>query len=80
MSRQPLLTLIERENLLSLPTDESELIRLTTFSEQDTQLISQHRGDASWLGFAIQLCYLRYPGRVWEDGESPPPALLKGGR
>lgn len=77
MSRQPLLTRTERENLLSLPTDESELIRLTTFSEQDTQLINQHRGDASRLGFAIQLCYLRYPGRVLEEGESPYPALLK---
>ena len=77
MSRQPLLTATERENLLALPTDESELIRLTTFSDQDIQLINQHRGDASRLGFAIQLCYLRYPGRVLEDGESPPPALLK---
>jgi TnpA family transposase len=77
MSRQPLLTRTERDNLLALPTDESGLIRLSTFSQQDTQLINQHRGDASRLGFAIQLCYLRYPGRVLEDGESPYPALLK---
>jgi TnpA family transposase len=77
MSRQPLLTRTERDNSLALPTDESGLIRLSTFSQQDTQLINQHRGDASRLGFAIQLCYLRYPGRVLEDGESPYPALLK---
>jgi len=77
MSRKPLLTPTERENLLALPTDESELIRLTTFSEQDIQLINQHRGDASRLGFAIQLCYLRYPGRILEDGENPPQKLLK---
>jgi hypothetical protein len=26
--------------------------------------VRQHRGDHNRLGFAVQLCYLRYPGRV----------------
>jgi len=39
-------------------------------------LIRQHRGAANRLGFAIQLCYLRYPGIVLEPGKEPSAPLL----
>jgi hypothetical protein len=27
------------------------------------------------LGFAVMLCYLRFPGRILQQGEQPPEAL-----
>ena len=77
MPRRRLLTEAERDTLLAIPTEEAELIRLTSFSDQDIALINQHRGEANRLGFAIQLCYLRYPGSVLEEGAKPAPLLLK---
>ena len=76
MPRRRLLTEAERDGLLAISTDKAELIRLTTFSDQDIALINQHRGEANRLGFAIQLCYLRYPGNVLEENVKPAPLLL----
>jgi TnpA family transposase len=76
MPRRELLTPAERETLLVIPVDETERIRHYTLSRADLGFIRQHRWDHNRLGIAIQLCYLRYPGRVLARGESPPPALL----
>jgi len=76
MPRRQLLTKMEKEALLAIPSDESGLIRLTTFSEHDLSLIKRHRGESNRLGFALQLCYLKYPGCVLEKGAEPDPALL----
>ena len=35
-----------------------------TLSADDLHLIRQHRGIHNQLGFAVQLCYLRFPGRT----------------
>jgi TnpA family transposase len=45
-----------------LPDEPDDLIRHYTLNELDRSLIRQRRGDANRLGFAIQLCLLRYPG------------------
>ena len=45
-----------------MPDTKDELIRLYTLSDADLSRIRQHRGAANRLGFAIQLCYMRYPG------------------
>jgi Domain of unknown function (DUF4158) len=34
----------------------------------------QRRGEAR-LGFAVMLCYLRFPGRIRREGEQPPAEL-----
>ncbi|EFT7440715.1 DUF4158 domain-containing protein [Escherichia coli] len=40
-------------------------------------LIRQRRGDANRLGFAVQLCLLRYPGyALGTDSELPEPVIL----
>lgn len=62
MPRRSILSGPERDSLLAIPESTQELIRLYTFSESDLALIRQHRGAANRLGFAIQLCYMRYPG------------------
>jgi hypothetical protein len=48
-----------------------------TFSETDLSVIRQHRGPANRLGFAVQLCYLRFPGVILSADESPFPPLLR---
>lgn len=63
--------------MLALPDTELELIRRYTFSDADLAIISQHRGPANRLGFAVQLCYLRYPGFVLGAGDAPSPTLLR---
>ncbi|WP_407224976.1 DUF4158 domain-containing protein [Enterobacter kobei] len=49
-----------------------DLIRYYTFNDSDLSLIRQRRGDANRLGFAVQLCLLRYPGyALGTDSELP---------
>jgi TnpA family transposase len=62
MPRRSILSAIERTSLLALPESQDDLIRYYTFNESDLSLIRQHRGDPNRLGFAVQLCLLRYPG------------------
>lgn len=62
MPRRSILSAAERESLLTLPDTKDELIRLYTFNDADLSRIRQHRGAANRLGFAVQLCYMRYPG------------------
>lgn len=77
MPRRSILSAAERENLLALPSDRDELIRHYTFTESDLSVIAQHRGAANRLGFAVQLCYLRYPGIVLGVDAAPSPPLLR---
>jgi len=65
MPRRQVLSDTERENLLALPDGRDTFIQYYTLSERDLAIISLHRGDANRLGFAIQLCYMRYPGFYW---------------
>jgi hypothetical protein len=76
MPRRSILSATERENLLAVPEDHDDLIRYYTFSDSDLSLIRQRRGPANRLGFAVQLCYMRFPGIILAAAESPPPPLL----
>jgi hypothetical protein len=51
------------------------MVRHYTLSSEDLCLISRRRGDPNRLGFTIMLCYLRFPGRILQQGEQPPAAL-----
>ena len=63
MPRRSILSASERDSLFALPDSLDELIRQYTFSEFDLSMIRQRRGDANRLGFAVQLCLLRFPGQ-----------------
>src|SRR5262245_58257931 len=76
MPRRRLLTPAERAGLLAFPTTDDELLRHYTFSEPDLSVIGQRRGDHNRLGFAVQLCYLRYPGGALPPDAEPPASLL----
>ena len=77
MPRRSLFSTAERESLLALPKAEDELIRYYMFNEADLSFINQHRGSANRLGFAVQLCYLRFPGIILGVDQTPFPPLLK---
>ena len=81
MPRRSVLTPAERTSLLAFPTTNDKLIRHYTFSEFDLASIRQRRGNHNRLGFAVQLCYLRYPGfALPTQGEPPAPLLAFIGR
>jgi TnpA family transposase len=77
MPRQLVLSATERQNLLALPDTTDELIRRYTLSETDLAVVRKHRGSVNRLGFAVQLCYLRYPGIALGVDEPPFPPLLQ---
>lgn len=77
MPRRSILSASERESLLALPDTKDEFIRHYTFSESDLSIIRQRRGPANRLGFAVQLCYMRYPGVMLALNEEPFQPLLR---
>jgi hypothetical protein len=76
MPRRELLASSQRAQLLAFPADEGELIRHYSLSKADLAFVRQHRGDHNRLGVAVQICYLRFPGRVLAEDERPYPPLL----
>lgn len=70
MPRRRALTDAQLAGLLALPTDEADLIRYWTLDQTDLAAIDRRRGDHNRLGFALQLCTLRYPGRLLRPGEA----------
>jgi TnpA family transposase len=67
--RRTLLTDAQRAALLAIPTDETTLIQHYTPSDEDRRLITRRRRPDTRLGLALQLCTLRYPGRLLRPGE-----------
>jgi hypothetical protein len=69
LPRRSVLTEAQRADLLALPEDEATLVRHWTLSAEDLRVIVSRRRPHNRLGFAIQLCGLRYPGRLLRPGE-----------
>src|SRR5207237_617299 len=69
MPRQEILSPGQHAQLSMLPTDARQIGECYTFSLADLDLIAQCRGDQNRLGFAVQLGFLRYPGRAWTPAE-----------
>ena len=75
MTRRQELTEAQIATLFDPATEQRGLVRYYTLSENDLALIRRCRGDHSRLGYALMLCYLRYPGRHLHANERPPAAL-----
>ena len=78
-SKSPeLLTPEQRLLFTTIPDDlsETELARYYTLTNEDLQFIRTHRGAENRLGVAIQLCTLRYPGRMLMQMSSIPEAAI----
>ena len=76
MPRRSILSASEKQSLIALPDKQAEFIRCYSLSEADISVIKQRRGDANRIGFAIQLCYMRYPGITLVPNEYPDSDLL----
>jgi Domain of unknown function (DUF4158) len=76
MPRRELLTSTQRDELLAFPTEEADLLRYYTFNTHDLAVIRRRRGDHNRLGFAVQLCYARFPGRLLAVSEPPYAPIL----
>ncbi|MDH3769668.1 MAG: Tn3 family transposase, partial [Nitrospirota bacterium] len=59
-----------------LPVDRVELAKHYTLSEDELAIIHRRRRARNRLGFALQLCALRYPGRLLQPGELIPSSTL----
>jgi TnpA family transposase len=77
MPRRHALTAAQLEDLLALPAEEESLVRYWTLSATDLAEIGRRRRDRNRLGFALQLCALRYPGRLLRPGELVPAEALR---
>lgn len=76
MARRAVLTTRQREALFALPADEPALLRHCILSEEDLAHVRGRHRPRNRLGFALQLCALRYPGRLLRPGETIPEAML----
>lgn len=72
MPRRSILTDRQRSALFDLPTDEAALLQHYTFADDDIEHIRARSKSENRLGFALQLCVFRYPGRLLIPGEIIP--------
>ncbi|WP_412675966.1 Tn3 family transposase [Bacillus paramycoides] len=78
MKTRELLTTAQREYFYGIPDymDEREILRYYTISHEELQIINKQRGAANRLGFAIQIAYLRFPGRPLSTNEKVPDFIV----
>lgn len=72
MAHRIVLTERQRAALFALPTDEAALLRHYTLADDDIEYIQTRRRAHNRFGFALQLCVLRFPGRLLAPGEVIP--------
>ena len=70
MPRRSILSSAAPDSLFVLTDTQDEIIRYYTLTKTDLAITNQHRGGANRLGFAVHLCYIRYPGRMLTDGRA----------
>lgn len=78
MPTRELLSPVQRTQFHSLPAEMSDqmLASYYTLSADDQNLIKQRRRNHNRLGFAVQLAYLRFPGRTWAANEEASPLVV----
>jgi len=77
MAHRTILTERQRAALFDLPTTEVEMLRHYILADDDIEHIQARRRQENRIGYALQLCVLRYPGRLLTQGEVIPDKLLR---
>jgi hypothetical protein len=77
MPRRSILTDRQRAALFDLPTVDADMLHHYTLSDDDLEIIRARRRPHNRFGFALQLCALRYPGRLLTPGEVIPLAVTR---
>jgi TnpA family transposase len=70
------MTEARRVSLLALPEAEEAVVRFHTLAPFDLAAIAEARTPETRLGYALQLCCLRHPGRHLRRGEVLPQVML----
>ena len=76
MPRRSLLSNEQRTRLFAVPVDHAEMAKHYVLSADDLALVRAKRRSVNRLGFAVQLCLLRYPGLGMGPAEQPPEAMI----
>ena len=77
MPRRRVLTEIEKQSLLVIPTDLAEMNKYYLLSEKDISIINQRRGLHNKIGFTLLLCCMRYPGISINEETNIPEETIK---
>ena len=75
MAHRTVLTKRQRDALFTLPTDRASLEYHYTLADDDIAYIKTRRRPQNQIGFALQLCAFRYPGRFLKSSEVIPEAV-----
>lgn len=76
MAKRKLLKAQDWQELFDIPADEDSLIRHYCLSPAERLEVVVRRREHNRLGFAVQLCLMRHPGRPLMANERPPRAML----
>jgi TnpA family transposase len=76
MAGKTILTAGQRAALFNPPSEIALIERLYTLGSEELAEIFRRRRPANRLGFAVQLCFLREPGRALRVDERPPMPML----
>ena len=76
MPHRAILSTAQRVTFETLPTEPVELAKHYLLSDEDLELVQKRRRAENRLGFAVQLCLIRYPGRLLRANEYPPRPLI----
>lgn len=77
MAHRAILTERQRSALFDLPTDEAAMLRHYILADDDLEHIKERRRPQNKFGFALQLCALRYPGRLLTSDEVIPVKVIR---
>ena len=76
MKKHEILSPQSRAALFDPSADPAAIVRHYTLSPDDVALIRQRRRAANRIGFAVNLAYLKFPGRTLGVEETPPVDML----
>ena len=76
MAARTCLTPDQREALFAIPTDASAMAKHYVLSASDLDLVRAKRRACNRLGFALQLCLLRFPGQGLRADSVPVDSML----
>jgi TnpA family transposase len=77
MAHRTILTERQRAALFDLPTSEPALLHHYTLADDDLEHIRLRRRPQNRLGFALQLCAFRHPGRLLTTEEIIPEKVIR---
>ena len=76
MPPRTLLSSEQRARLFATPSDSVQMLRHYVLGAEDLALVRTKRRSMNRLGFAVQLCLLRYPGLGMGPAEQPPEGMI----